>query len=166
MSVPVVIGGADGPTSVFLAGELGGGWINVIGLVIVLSILIPNIFYALKFRGGENKCTNKVMNVIEQIGRYGCMLLMVLHIGKNEFGFGSTATFFVYLIGNALLILGYWLVWILYFFKQSKWKSMILAVLPTLIFLLSGMALQHVFLIIAAILFGAGHIYVTWKNVE
>ena len=84
MSVPVVIGGADGPTSVFLAGRLGGGWINVFGLCIVIAILVPNIIYAFRFRGVENKCTNKVMNIIEQIGRilrdYG--LLSTGHIVK------------------------------------------------------------------------------------
>lgn len=166
MSVPVVIGGTDGPTSIFLAGRLGGGWINVFGLCIVIAMLIPNIIYALKFRGAENKCTNKVMNVIEQIGRYGCMLLLVLHIGKDGFAFGSVAAFLIYLVGNALLLLGYWLVWILYFIRQSRWKSMALAILPTMIFMLSGITLQHVLLIIAAILFGVGHIYVTWKNNE
>ena len=93
MSVPVVIGGADGPTSVFLAGRLGGGWINIFGLCIVIAILIPNIIYACKFRGAENKCTNKVMNILEQIGRYGCMLLLVLSIGRGEFAFGSVFAF-------------------------------------------------------------------------
>ena len=166
MSVPVVIGGADGPTSVFLAGRLGGGWINIFGLCIVIAILIPNIIYACKFRGVENKCTNKVMNILEQIGRYGCMLLLVFSIGREEFAFGSIFAFWVYLIGNATLLLAYWLVWILYFVKQSKWKSLTLAILPTLIFLLSGITLQHVLLIVAAILFGVGHIYVTWKNIQ
>ena len=82
MSVPVVIGGADGPTSVFLAGRLGGGWINVFGLCIVIAILVPNIIYAFRFRGVENKCTNKVMNIIEQIGRYGCMLFLCCRLAK------------------------------------------------------------------------------------
>lgn len=166
MSVPVVIGGADGPTSVFLAGRLGGGWINIFGLCIVIAILIPNIIYACKFRGTENKCTNKVMNILEQIGRYGCMLLLVLSMGRGEFAFDSVFAFLTYLIGNVVLLLAYWLVWVLYFVKQSKWKSLTLAILPTLIFLVSGITLQHVLLIIAAILFGVGHIYVTWKNIE
>lgn len=165
MSVPV-IGGADGPTSVFLAGRLGGGWINVLGLCIVIAILIPNIVYAIKFRGIENKCTNKMMNVIEQVGRYACMLLMILHVGKTEFAFRSIGAFLSYLIGNAVLIVAYWIVWVLYFIKQSKWKSLTLAVVPTVIFLLSGITLQHGWLVLAAVLFGIGHMYVTWQNVK
>ena len=129
-----IIGGADGPTSVFLAGRLGGGWINIFGLCIVIAILIPNIIYAIRFRGVKNKCTNKIMNVVEQIGRYACMFFLIVHVGKTEFAFQSIGVFLVYLIGNALLILTYWIVWGLYFTKQSKWKSMVLAVIPTVIF--------------------------------
>lgn len=165
MSVPI-IGGADGPTSVFLAGRLGGGWINIFGLCIVIAILIPNIIYAIKFRDVKNKCANKIMNVIEQIGRYACMLLMILHVGKTEFAFRSIGAFLSCLFGNVVLVLMYWIVWILYFIKQSKWKSLTLAVVPTIIFLLSGITLQHGWLVIAAILFGIGHIYVTWQNVK
>lgn len=161
-----IIGQADGPTSIFLAGRLGGGWINIFGLCIVIGILIPNIIYAIKFRNIENKCTNKAMNIAEQIGRYGCMLLLILNIGKEEFSFFAVMAFLVYLIGNAVLVFGYWVVWVLYFLKQSRWKSMALAIIPTFIFLLSGITLQHILLIIAAVIFGVGHIYVTWQNVK
>ena len=51
MSISVPIGGADGPTSIFLAGKLDMGWLNVFGLVMVILMLIPNIIYAVKFRG-------------------------------------------------------------------------------------------------------------------
>jgi len=165
MSVPI-IGGADGPTSVFIAGRLGGGWINLFGLCIVIAILIPNIIYAIKFRGVENKCTNKGMNVLEQIGRYGCMILLVLEIGGKGFGFASVTVFLTYLIGNAALLLMYWIVWILYFIGQGKWKSIALAVLPTLIFILSGVTLQYVLLVIWGVIFGVSHLYVTWQNVK
>lgn len=161
-----IIGGADGPTSVFLAGRLGGGWINIFGLCIVIAILIPNIIYAIRFRGVKNKCTNKIMNVVEQIGRYACMFFLIAHVGKTEFAFQSIGVFLVYLIGNALLILTYWIVWGLYFIKQSKWKSMTLAVIPTVIFGMSGITLQHGWLLVAAVLFGTGHIYVTWQNLK
>ncbi len=166
MSVPVVIGGADGPTSVFLAGKLGGNWINVFGICIVIAILIPNIIYAIKFRGAENKCTNKLMNILEQIGRYGCMILLVFNVGKTEFAFRSIAAFLSYFAGNVFMVLVYWIIWILYFIKQSKWKSMALAILPVVIFLLSGVTLQHGWLAIAAMIFAVGHIYVTWQNVK
>lgn len=163
MAVPV-IGGADGPTSIFLAGKIGMDRINIIGILIVVLILIPNIIYAFKFRGIENKCKNKIMNVMEQVGRYACMLFMIINVG--EFGFSGIGTFLVYFLGNAVLLLSYWIFWILYFIKQSFGKSMALAIIPTVIFLLSAVTLQHVVLLIAAVLFGVGHIYVTCQNAK
>ena len=76
-------------------------FINLMGFIIVAVMLIPNIIYGIKFKGLENKCTNKAMNVIEQVGRY---------------------------------------------------------------FFLSGVTLYHWALVVAAIIFGVGHIYVTYRN--
>ena len=114
-----IIGSADGPTSVFLAGKLGLNWLNLFGLIFVVLLLIPNIIYAVKAKNQQNKCTNKFMNIMEQISRYGCMILMVFHFGIAEFGFPSVGAFLVYLFGSALLLISYWVVWILYFHKQT-----------------------------------------------
>ena len=162
-----IIGGADGPTAVFLAGQIDSAWnwINMFGIIIVVLVLVPNIIYAIKFRDIRNRCTNKMMNILEQIGRYACMLFMVLNI-SGEYGFTSVGTFLIYMLGNIVLLLVYWIIWMLYFVRQARWKSITLAVLPTLIFLLSGVTLFYVPLIISAVIFGVAHIYVTWKNVS
>ena len=139
-------------------------WLNIFGLILVLLILVPNIIYAFKFRDQQNKCTNKIMNIIEQIGRYGCMFLMIFNIGIAEFGFASKAMFLVYLIGNAVLLLSYLIIWILYFKKQTYWKQLALAIIPTCLFLLSGITMQHYLLVIWSVIFGIGHIFVTNKN--
>ncbi|MBP5221691.1 MAG: hypothetical protein J6Z35_00840 [Lachnospiraceae bacterium] len=159
-----IIGGADGPTSIFLAGRIGISWLNLFGLIIVVLLLIPNIIYAVKEKNRENRCTNKFMNILEQIGRYGSMFLMVFNIGLAEFGFLSVEAFIVYLIGNILLIVSYWLIWVLYFRKKTYWKQTVLAVIPTGIFLLSGITMLHFLLIIFAVIFGIAHLYVTSKN--
>ncbi|MBH1942141.1 hypothetical protein I5677_14660 [Mobilitalea sibirica] len=163
MSVSV-IGGADGPTSIFLTENYGPSWINIFGLVIVILILLPNIMYAFKFRGVENKCKNKVMNIIEQIGRYASMFLMIFNIGLTEFGFSSPEAFVFCFVGNTLLLTAYWIIWMLYFKKITFWKSMALAIIPTIIFLLCGITLGHYWLVLSAIVFGVGHIYVTYQN--
>lgn len=160
-----IIGGADGPTAIFVAGEFTD-YFNVFGLIIMVLIMIPNIIYGIKFKKAENKCKNKVMNILEQIGRYSCMILMVVCIGMRKFGFGSTEDFLIYFLGNIVLLLAYWVIWILFFIRRKPWKSMALAILPTLIFLLSGITLRHALLIISAVIFGVAHIYVTYKNRE
>ena len=139
-------------------------WLNIFGLILVVLILVPNIIYAFKFRDQQNKCTNKIMNIIEQVGRYGCMFLMIFNIGIAEFGFASKAMFLVYLIGNAAFLLSYWIIWILYFKKQTFWKQLSLAIIPTCLFLLSGITMQHYLLVIWSVIFGIGHIFVTNKN--
>ena len=159
-----IIGGADGPTYVFLAGELGMKWLNIFGLIFVVLILIPNIVYAVKNKDHQNLCTNRFMNVVEQIGRYACMFFMVFNLGLAEFGFGSVGAFLFYIFGNIGLILAYWIIWILYFKKMVFWKQMALAIIPVCIFLLNGITLRHYLLIVSAVIFAVGHIYVTRKN--
>ena len=160
------IGGADGPTSIMIAGQVGGNWLNVFGLILVVLILIPNIIYAIKFKDVKNECTNKFMNILEQIGRYACMFFMVFNIGLAKFGFTSIAAFLIYFLGNAILLLAYWVIWILFFIKQTSWKSMALAIIPACIFLICGVTLRHVLLIISAVIFAVGHVYVTKINIE
>lgn len=160
------IGGADGPTSIMISGQLGANWLNVLGLIQVALILVPNIIYAVKFKNQKNACKNKTMNLMEQIGRYACMIFMVINVGLTEFGFGGIGLFLIYFLGNIILLLAYWLIWILYFIKQTPWKSMTLAIIPVCIFLICGISLQHWLLIISAVIFAIGHIYVTIQNLK
>ena len=54
----------------------------------------------------------------------------------------------------------------LFFAEVSKWKSIALAVIPTVLFLLGGITMRNIPAIILAVVFGVGHIYVTYKNQE
>ena len=164
MNNVAIIGGADGPTSIFLAGKLDFSWLNIFGLILVALLLLPTIIYAVKIKNQQNQCTNKVMNILEQVGRFGCMFFMVFNIGIAEMGFSSVEVFLIYAFGNVVLIIAYWTIWMLYFNKQSYWKQIALAVLPTCLFLLNGITMQHYLLILFGFVFGIGHIYVTSKN--
>lgn len=139
-------------------------WINLFGLVIVILLLLPNILYALKNRAAENKCRNKVMNLIEQLGRYGSMFLMVFHIGIDEFGFRSNEAFAIWLMGSASLLLIYWLLWLVYFRASGFFCAMMLAIIPSILFIFNGFILRHWQLVISGCIFSIGHIYVTYQN--
>ena len=93
------------------------------------------------------------MNKLEQIGRYGCMFLMIFNIGILEFSFSSIGMFLFYTVGNVVLLIVYWIIWMLFFQKQDNWKRMVLAIIPTVLFLISGIALRHILLIIMAVIF-------------
>lgn len=140
------------------------GWINLFGAVIVGLMLLPNILYALKKRGEENRCANRWMNLIEQIGRYGCIVLMWLPLPVWKFGFRSVAEMVLYLGGNGLLLAAYWLVYARYFRERTLGRALALAIIPSCIFLMSGLLLRHWLLVGFALLFAVGHIYVTVKN--
>lgn len=70
----------------------------------------------------------------------------------------------LYFIVTAILLIAYLTVWMLYFKARSPIKAIAIALLPTFLFLVSGILLRHWLLVAASILFGVGHIYVTMQN--
>lgn len=189
-----IIGGADGPTAIFVS-RVEGGWnpINWFGVITVILILIPNIVYAVKCRGEKNLCNNKPLNILEQIGRFGSMFFLIVYIGpKDGFGFGSVFEFLTYLFGNICLILAYWCTWVAYFMRIGVFRKKVagadgptavfvagseqvqrikglkytLAVLPAVLFLLDGICLMYYPLAICAVIFAIAHIGVTHVNIK
>ncbi|MBQ3429239.1 MAG: hypothetical protein IJH28_05635 [Mogibacterium sp.] len=143
---------------------MGFGWINVFGAVIVVLMLIPNIVYAIKNKGEKNLCANRFMNIVEQVGRYACIVLMWMPLLVWKFGFASVLDMMLYMACNGLLLAAYWIAFAFYMKRRTVRLAIVLAVLPSCIFLLSGILLQHWLLVAFAILFAIGHIYVTYKN--
>lgn len=138
------------------------GWLNVFGIIIVVIMLIPNIIYTIKNKCSENKYKNKLVNLIEQLGRYITLILLIFPIGIN--GFKSIYFMLVYFIVNSILLLLYLLIWIFYFKSKSLFKALLLAIIPTIIFLTCGITLSYLALIISSIIFGFTHILITYKN--
>ncbi len=139
------------------------GWINLFGAVIVVLILIPNIIYTVRYKQHETRTEIPTyLTVCEQVGRYACIVLMWLPLLVWKYGFKSVEEFLIYMFGNGVLLLCYYLFWILYSRKKTLSKAMALAVIPTAIFLLSGILLRHLLLTAAAILFGVSHCMITY----
>lgn len=86
-------------------------WINVWGAMIVIIMLIPNIIFAIRNPYLENKCKNVIMNIIEQIGRYTSMVLMIFPIFVREFSFKSVLEMICDVVVTSILLLVYWVVW-------------------------------------------------------
>ena len=141
------------------------GWINLFGAGIIVLIMIPNIIYAAGQKQDETQIeVPRGLSACEQVGRYGCIILMWLPLLVWKFGFGSVEEFLIYLVGNGALLLCYYLFWMLYSQKKTLSKAMALAVIPTAIFLLSGILLHHWLLVAFAILFGACHCTITYMT--
>lgn len=80
------------PERYFFMPILNGGiiieWFNVYGLFFIIVIMVPNIIYAIKCKDGfENKWKNKVVEIFEQIGRYGCFGFMIFNIPNTGLWF-------------------------------------------------------------------------------
>ena len=142
-------------------------WFNYYGLIAVAIILIPNIIIAVTDKGAfENKFNNKIIIVLEQIGRYGCMAFMVFNIPYTYFDFWFDSALTVYLIVNGALLVLYILGWIIFRKGRSAVKMLWLSINPTVLFLFSGIMLLSIPLIIFAIIFGIGHIAISFSNRE
>ena len=139
-------------------------YFNIYGLLIIIIIMIPNIIFAIKFKNMEDKYHNKLIEITEQIGRFGSITFMIFHVPILEYGYWFNSGKTVYIIVTGFLTLLYCLTWILYFQNQSKAKAMALAIIPTVLFLFSGIMLLHILLIITSVLFGVGHIIITYNN--
>ena len=139
-------------------------WINLCGAVIVLLMLIPNIVFALKKNEKQRNKAGKAVTIIEQIGRFCCMALMIIPLFVWEFGFSPLEFMFVYIILNALLLIMYYVFWALYFKNKSIVNALVLAIIPTLIFIVSAVSVKHWVLLVTAVIFGVSHIYITYIN--
>lgn len=142
-------------------------WINIYGLIFIVVIMIPNIIFAIKCKDGfANKWKNKFVEMIEQIGRYGCFGFMIINIPGTWFGWWSDEVFAVYLIVNVILVILYCVIWIICFKKNSIFRALALSIIPSILFLFSGIMSRSVLLIIAATIFAPSHITISYKNAK
>lgn len=141
------------------------GWFNFYGLAVMAVIMIPNILFALKHREGfENFYRNKAVETLEQAGRYGCFVLMIFNIPYTYFNFWFRGALIVYLSVNGALCLAYCIFWIICGNQNGYLKALSLSVIPSVIFLFSGILLANIPLVVFAALFAINHIFLSCKN--
>ena len=141
------------------------GWFNIFGLCFLTVIMIPNIVFAIRCKEGfANAFRCKWAEVLEQIGRYGCMATMVFHIPGTWLGWPSWEAFGLYLLTDGVLALLYCLIWVVFRKKHPMAKVLLLSLLPSLLFLVSGILSRSFLLILFSLLFGPAHIFLSCKN--
>ena len=142
-------------------------WFNVFGLVFIAVIMLPNIIFAVKHKDAfENRIQNKAIEIIEQIGRFGCFGFMIFNIPFTWFGWWSDESFSIYLIVDALLIVLYLTLWIVCWRKNNVFRALALSIIPSVIFLFSGIMCRSLLLIISSLLFAPTHIFISYKNAD
>lgn len=142
-------------------------WLNVFGLVMVAVIMIPNILFAMRCKDGfVNKWNNKSVETVEQIGRFGCFGFMIINIPGTWFGWWSDEAFAVYLVVDAVLVTLYCVIWAVCFRKSSVFRALALSIIPSVLFLFSGIMSRSILLTIAAVLFAPSHILISYQNAK
>lgn len=142
-------------------------WLNIFGLAFIIAIMIPNILFALWHRDAfENKYKNKTVEVIEQIGRYGCFAFMIFNIPNARIIERFDTALAVYLTVNTALAVLYCAIWVFHLRKSSVFGAMSLSIIPSVMFLFSGIMCMSAPLIVSSLLFMPSHILISYKNAK
>ena len=141
-------------------------YLNYWGLIFVIVILMPNIVFAVTCKDGfENHYQNKLVEILEQIGRFGCFFSMFLTIPFMCKGYWFKQGETVYLILGVLLVVLYCFGWIIFWKEDSIQKSLYLSVIPSVLFIESGIISGNILLLVFAVIFAPCHILISYMNV-
>lgn len=142
------------------------GWINWINIAVVVYLILINLIATRKGLADSFSSKRLIVDILEQIGRYGCMTFMILPIFVRnwKFGFGSVIDMLLWLCLTILLLGIYSALWLMKA-KGSVGILYGLAILPPVLFLVNGILLRHPALVIAALVFGAFHFIIVKENV-
>ena len=141
-------------------------WINWINIAAVEWLIIINLIAVRKGLSDSFNSKHLIVNILEQIGRYGCMVLMILPMFTRgwKFGFRSVTEMLVWICLTILLLVIYSFLWI----KKANGGVFVLyglALVPAVLFLLNGILLRHPALIAASLVFGVCHVLIVKENI-
>lgn len=138
---------------------------SYVGLIFLLLLFIPNIIWTRKKpQGYTSEKENKVFLLFERTGE---VLTTICALIFDDFNFHNWSNWTWWLIAAIVLMVMYELWWIRYFRSRKKlsdFYSSFLGVplagatLPVISFLLLGIYGKVIWLVVAALILGVGHI--------
>lgn len=138
---------------------------NYWGLLFIALIMVPNIIFAVKCKGGfENRWKNRWVEALEQTGRFGCFIFMIFNIPCTCLGFCNRGAWIAYLTVNTVLTVLYCLLWGICFRKSGMFRALSLSAIPAVLFLFSGIISRSLLLTVFAVIFAPCHILISYKN--
>ncbi len=140
-------------------------WFNYVGLIFIFIIMVPNIIFGIVNKNGfNNTYKNKVIEQLEQVGRFGCFGLMIFNIPYTYFNFWFKGALYVYIIVGSVLVIIYCIGWIVCWNKYLLFRAYILSIIPSILFLFCGVMLLYMPLIFFSVIFSIFHITISLKN--
>jgi len=108
---------------------------NYWGIFLIVLILIPNIFYGFMQKDSfSDLWQNKTVEAFEQVGRYGCILFMIIQIPGT--GLRAENLKSVYYLTTGLLSFVYFVLFFLLVNKKALLPALLLSLLPSLVLFL------------------------------
>jgi len=152
---------------------LGHFGFSYIGLIYVLMLWFPNARWAKnKPKGYDSSGENKVLLVFERVGQGLCVAAVLLFTDYEPQAFTPWMMWFVI---SAMLMVLYEINWFRYFKSEQTVEDFYRpllgvpapgAVLPVVAFLLLGVYGRVIWLILAAIILGIGHIGIHLQHIK
>lgn len=140
---------------------------SYIGLIFLLMLIIPNIIWSKNKPENYDKYVNNENKILLILERAGEISVTCLSLIFRDFNINTLSIWTIILLAAFIFMLLYEIYWIRYFRSNKTMKdfySSLLgipvagATLPVAAFLLLGIYGKNVFLIIAVIILGIGHI--------
>ena len=140
---------------------------SYIGLIFLLMLMIPNIIWSKNKPKDYDKYVNNENKILLSFEKIGEVLVTCLSLIFSDFNINNISRWSIILIVSFILMILYEIYWIRYFKSDKTMKdfySSLLgipvagATLPVIAFLLLGIYGKNIFLIIATIILGIGHI--------
>lgn len=141
-------------------------WLNLEGVAAILILLAPNALYAMRRTGAPPRRQSRALEIAEGIGRFGSMATMCFSVELLEYGYAAPLWQLVWRIAAIVLLLSYWALWAVYFKRESRAAALALALLPSALFLASGVLWRDVPLFAFAMVFSVAHPLITWRNTK
>ena len=139
---------------------------NLFGIPVIAVLFIVWIIFRIidKDYIAETSTINRGLKAFEQIGGFAVIFCMVCSFGIQGNGFLSETMRNFWIVSVVGLIILHILSCILYYRSRNHTLHMLTAIFPSLIFLLTGLLEQDPPLLLFAIIYAIGKIYVTSKS--
>lgn len=137
--------------------------IQIYGVIAVVVLLLPNLLSQKGSRGGY-VYPKTHLSVFARIGTLGSNFFMIFGIVGTYLGPWFPFAAELYLLQSALLLLAYIAASLLTAERDTLCRSILLSVLPSALYLSSGILLLSIPLIVTSIVYAAGYIPLCIRN--
>lgn len=140
---------------------------SYVGLIFLIMLMIPNIIWSKNKPKDYDKYVkdeNKILLMLERIGEVAVSCLALIF---SDLNINNISPWSIILLVAFLLMILYEIYWIRYFRSEKTMKDMYSSILgipvagatlPVVAFFLLGIYGKNIFLIVATIILGIGHI--------